>query len=353
MISNVRARNAFAGVVGQCNPGYFAMVMATGIVSVTCRQQGMTAVSMFLFRLNEAVYAALWIITLARFFFRSLLGDELADYSHGPGYFTVVAGTCVLGAQFVLLAGDHGIASALWYISVIIWFLLFYGFFAAITARRVKSGLAEGIDGGWLLLVVSTQSISILGLLTASSLAVAQKTLFFVSLCFFLIGCMLYPLVITAVLYRLVSIRLSPGDLTPSYWICMGAAAISTLAGATLILESSHWRFLDNLVPVLTGTSLFFWAFAGLWIPLLIILFAWYHLRMRAPLAGASSYWSLVFPLGMYSACTFQLDAVTGLPFLSAISLMFNYMALFAWLVTFLAIVRSGTRFIRRYLAGD
>ncbi len=195
---------------------------------------------------------------------------------------------------------------------------------------------------------MSTQSVSVLGALIAPSMPAAREPLLFVALCLFFVGSMLYVLVIAAVLYRLLFIRLTPGDLDPSYWINMGAAAISALAGATLIRESHLWQFLGRLVPFLTGGSLFFWAVGGWWIPPLLILGAWAHLRASATIPRASRYWSLVFPLGMYSACSFQLSAVTGLPFLPAISTIFNYAALFAWAATLSAVLFSLIRSRRR-----
>ena len=35
---------------------------------------------------------------------------DLSDHQRGPGFFTLVAGSCVLGAQFVLIAGDYEVA---------------------------------------------------------------------------------------------------------------------------------------------------------------------------------------------------------------------------------------------------
>jgi hypothetical protein len=40
---------------------------------------------------------------------------------------------------------------------------------------------------------------------------------------------------ISLIFYRYTFFRFAPGDLSPPYWINMGAMAISTLAGALLI----------------------------------------------------------------------------------------------------------------------
>lgn len=89
----------------------------------------------------------------------------------------------------------------------------------------------------------------------------------------------------------------------------MGAVAITTLAGSTLILDAEQSALLREFVPFLKGFTLFFWAFGSWWIPLLLILSVWRHLIKRFPLTYGPQFWGIVFPLGMYyrlhdSACT-------------------------------------------------
>src|SRR5690606_23214038 len=102
--------------------------------------------------------------------------------------------------------------------------------------------------------------------------------------------------------YRFTFLPLASANLTPPYWISMGAVAITTLAGANLLLSAGDSPLLEELRPFLKGFTLFFWAAGTWWIPLLVLLGAWRHLVRRLPLRYDPQYWGMVFPLGMYAA---------------------------------------------------
>ncbi|MHB1333376.1 MAG: SLAC1 family transporter [Sulfuriferula sp.] len=58
----------------------------------------------------------------------------------------------------------------------------------------------------------------------------------------------------------------------------------------------------------------------------------------------ASVHWGAVFPLGMYAASTLQMERAMNLSFLEFIPRYFLYIALFAWLVTFLGLAYTLAR---------
>src|SRR5699024_6385980 len=129
-------------------------------------------------------------------------------------------------------------------------------------------------NGGWLLVVVSTQSLAVLGTLVANSTDFAEA-LDFISLCLFLLGCALYLNIIAFIFYRLMFFKFEVMCLTPPYWISMGALAITTLVGSVLVLDGSG--IVPELEIFIKGFTLFFWALGTWWIPLLIILGVWRH----------------------------------------------------------------------------
>jgi tellurite resistance protein TehA-like permease len=80
------------------NPGYFALVMATGIVSIAMQTHRAYAVSIALLWLTVIEYAVLIVVYVLRLAgFRTAVLADLSDPARAFGYFTFVAATDVLG----------------------------------------------------------------------------------------------------------------------------------------------------------------------------------------------------------------------------------------------------------------
>lgn len=337
------------------HPAYFSLVMATGIVSLAAWVQGFAAIARAMLWLNVAFFAALWGLTLLRLMLHPVrLIADLHDHTRGVGFFTTVAASCVLGSQALLIQDAPGAAWGLWVVGAVLWVVLTYTIFTALTVKSVKPSLADGITGGWLLSVVATQSVSVLATHLAGGAGTFEpghpmggahrEGLLLVALLFWLGGAMLYVWIISLIFYRYAFFPFRPSDLAPPYWINMGAMAISTLAGATLVLAGRESPLVRDLLPFIKGATLLFWATATWWIPMLLILGVWRHVVQKFPLRYDPLYWGAVFPLGMYSVATARMaglgdpGAAEGwvpgamdLPLLRDLPAAFFFASLAAW----------------------
>lgn len=326
------------------HPAYFAMVMATGIVAIAAWLHDVPAVPTVLFWLNGLFFAALVTATGLRIAqYRTAFLADVRSHSRGVGFFTTVAAAGVFGSQLVLQMQAPGVALFFWALAGLLWLITTYGILAVLTVHPEKPEIADGLNGGWLVTVVATQSLSILTVLIlgAGALPGLHAPLMFAALVLWLGGGAIYLWLMTLIFYRYTFVRMRPDDLTPPYWINMGAVAISTLAGATLLGEAELSPVVARLAIFVEGLTLSFWAVGTWWIPMLLVLGVWRYLIRGVAFSYDSLYWGGVFPLGMYSVCTYRLTQIMEAPFLMPLSYAFMLIALLAWTAALVGLVHS------------
>jgi tellurite resistance protein TehA-like permease len=314
-------------------PGYFALVMATGIISNAALYLGHRQLSGGLLAVNLAAFPLL----LAAFALRALrfrrdFWSDLTNPRLVFAFFSVVAAADVFGLQLVH-RGYTEPAVALWLFAIVVWTVLAYLSFSVLTFINTGSG-ADVVHGGWLIAIVGTESLVLLGAQLAPRFGALAPLAFVTIHALWGIGIVFYGIFITLFSYRLFFLRVEPTDVTPLFWVVMGAAAIATNAGSTLILTDPGMAFLLALRPFVEGTTLITWAWATWWIPLLLILGIWKHVLRREPLAYDAMFWSLVFPLGMYTLATWRLSLAADFPPLQWIPRVMLWVALCAWTLT-------------------
>jgi tellurite resistance protein TehA-like permease len=333
-------------IVDDWNPLYFAFVMATGIVSIAASELGFGRLGWGLFGLNVLAYTVISGLTLAKIARVPLVVlEDLQSYDRGIASFTAVAGTCVLGSQFVVFDVSTAIGTGLFVVGGLLWAILIYAVFFGLTITETDEPIAHGIDGSWFLAVVATQSVAVLAGLLAPIHTSVGELLLLTAVGLYSVGGMFYLILITLVFYRMTFYSFDPRSATPPYWINMGAVAITTLSGAVLVENAGQWLFLTEIESFLTGFTFFFWATATWWIPLLVTLGVWRHTVGGVALPHTTAgykprYWGMVFPLGMYTASTLQLGTITDLTVLTHIPQLFVYIALAAWGVVAIGLAR-------------
>jgi tellurite resistance protein TehA-like permease len=322
------------------HPAYFALVMATGIECLAAELTGYPLVARALLALNLVFYPVLVVLAVLRVLrHRDRVLADLLDHGRSVGFFTAVAATCVLGSGCLIVGGSRSAALALWVVGIALWIPMTYTIFAAITVKPEKPALADGIHGGWLLMVVAAQSVAVLGAQLAPGFAGHREQALFFCLAVWLGAGMLYFWIISLIFYRYSFFPMKPSDLSPPYWINMGAAAISTLAGTMLVAGADYSPVVRDVLPFVRGFSVLWWATATFWIPMLVILGVWRHGFRRFPLRYDPLYWGAVFPLGMYTVCTARLSRAIEAPYLFGIARVFVFVGLAAWTLAFVGLL--------------
>ena len=328
------------GFVADLFPGYFALVMATGIIAIASAQQEQVTLAKVLYAIAAVSFAVLAVLTIARLVLHpARLVDDLTHHATGFAFLTIVAGINVLGSASAVIHGWWTVARICWIASIVLWVILLYPALVAVIIRAPKPPLGEGINGTWFLLTVSTESVAVLGALLLTRDAHPSQGLEITVLGAFTLGLVLYLIVMTMLFLRWTFNPLSAGELQPPSWIAAGAVAITVLAGSNLLGARLVSPRIERLAPFIEGIVILAWATATFWFPVMIAIGAWRHLIQRVPLRYHPAYWALVFPIGMYSASTFKMIATTGLDSLDLWPKIALGFALVAWSAAFVGLL--------------
>ena len=320
-------------------PGYFALVMATGIVAIAADQQNLDLIAQILYVVTVVAYVVLAVLLATRMVrFWSNFAADVTNHAKGFAFLTLVAATNVLASASIVIHGWWDLAWALWWISLALWVVFVFATLIAVVIDRDKPGLQGGINGTWFLLTVSTQSIAVVaGLLLTRT---HSDMLAFTAIAMFTLGIVLYLIVMTMVFLRWTFQPLDPTEADPPAWIAAGAVAITVLAGSNILLAADEAPArLARLAPFLEGLVVTAWATATFWFPLMIAIGVWRHLVRRVPLRYHPSYWAMVFPLGMYGAATYRMRAAIDLDALAWLPKIELVVAFIAWAVTFVGLI--------------
>ncbi|VAW37109.1 C4-dicarboxylate transporter/malic acid transport protein [hydrothermal vent metagenome] len=284
-------------------PGYFAMTMATGIISIALSMHGYQMLANIFFAITLLTwFGMIFLYTWRLIKFPKAVFDNLLNPQTTFMFFTFVAATNISG----MLLYQHGfivLAIICWVLSFIYWAaLMYFGFASLCFAHQDKE--VKVVHGGWLILIVGTQSLVILGAQIAGELGQYATYMLVEIHMLWALGMIFYAIFVTLFCYRIFFLNMQSSDYSPLMWVVMGAAAISANAGSNLLLTDPVIQVLVNLRPVVQMLSIMLWTWATWWIPLLVIIGLWQHWYCKVPLRYEPTQWSIIFPLGMYTVAT-------------------------------------------------
>lgn len=315
------------------HPGNFAMVMASGILSVGFRQLRYDHLADALGLFALLAWLVLLGLSLARAVrFAQAVRIDLLNPRMVFSYFTLVAATSIIGV-LLHMRGHAQLALACWVFAFLVWCALLYLSFSVLTFLTHEHNV-NIVHGGWLISIVGTQSLVLLGARVAPSLGTYSSFMMVEIHMLWGLGLIFYGIFVTLFCYRIFFLTLRPEQVSPLLWVVMGAAAISANAGTSLLLADSGLPFLTAQRPFVDGITLMIWSWATWWIPMLFLFFVWKHGVRKLPFQYEATLWSFVFPLGMYAVASARLGLAADFPPLEWISRVMVWVGFGAWLFT-------------------
>lgn len=330
------------------SPGYFAGVMGTGIVSIGARLTGHDALASILLWCAVGFYLVLVALNVWRIVaHRGRVFADLSDAGRAFGFFTFIAATDVISTALLNTSFAPAVIVLLG-VSVVTWLVLGYVIpWLAMLGSGRRSTL-DSANGSWFVWVVASQSIAVVSSGLAAVYPTLLSTLSMIAVMAWAIGIVLYIACAILVTLRVMLYGLKPADLDPSYWVTMGALAITVVAGSR-ILEMQDAPMVDVTRGLIAGVSVIFWSFATWLVPVLIAAGVWRHRHHRVPLHYEPGLWSVVFPVGMYSVASISIGDADALPFVESIGQAWFWVSLAVWAAVGIAmIMHLARRFVRR-----
>jgi tellurite resistance protein TehA-like permease len=203
---------------------------------------------------------------------------------------------------------------------------------------RTDRPVIAAANGTWFIWVVASQSVAVLAAELEPVYGHGRRELALLAVFSWSVGVFLYPAAAIFVAARFLLYPLRPIDLTPPYWVSMGATAITVLAGARIV-DMADAPMVAATRGLVAGTAVLFWAFGTWLIPVLVAAGVWRHIVHRVPLRYEAALWSIVFPLGMYGVAAENLGQADHLPIVQTIGADEIWLALGAWVLTFVAML--------------
>lgn len=344
-----------SAAVAHLSPGYFALVMATGIVSIALRDAGAglpapaaalaAGLSAALLSIAIAAYLVLWVLFAWRAIaFPHHLRADLRSPEQAFGFFTVVAGTDVLAVR---LAQAGAVPAAIGFVIVAVALWCVFGYllpWQVLVARDREERILSRTNGSWFVWAVASQSLAVASAeIQPHAGEAAEPWLGMLAVMSWSVGVALYAGVAMLVLLRIVHYGIAPEEFTPPYWVAMGALAIAVVAGSGIVGMAST-PMVDAARGLIAALVVVFWCFCAWLTPLLVGAGFWRHAVHRIPLDYEPGLWSMVFPVGMIAVASMSMGRADDLAVVHEIGRAIAVASVLVWAVVFAGLVRRIAR---------
>lgn len=322
--------NQFKKSLEDLDPINFAFIMATGIVSISLHINGWIRLGNLFLAIGTVGYIGLILLFAARFYLVPKIAfHKMKDIQELFKYLSFSAGSDALAAHFSML-GNTVVAFILGFIGAISTIFLIYAIFCMLFFHAKES--IQVVCPYWLLMAIASNSVGMVISDLWNQEAITNETIMIIASCFWSFGIMVYIFFMSLNFYRMFFFPFKGGDLNPAFWTCLGGAAIAVVDGCNLVLVNNAPQFLEQIKPFISGISLLLWGWGTAFLPILILMWAWKYFYFKVPLENDPSMWSVVFPLGMYSASIVYLSNALQMHLLDWWRPIFLAIAVLAWL---------------------
>lgn len=287
----------------------FTVIMAAAILSVAASDASQVDLAAVLRGLAIVMFGVLASLHAARMLLHSRVNAN--ETGHPETAFDAFSLVAAISVSAVALAPQLAgwLLALIWGGAILVW-LNIVALVSRALLRHRGQDMVHFASGRWLLAVVSIESIAVLGtsVFAATHSAIASVG----ALIAWALGLVAYPVVALVIALRLHRRGWQAIDLTPDHWILMGALAICTLA-ATDLAASPGGELIRDFHGGIADVAWVTWSGAGALYVLLAAATFRRWLVWSASRRPDMRWWASVFPLGMYSACTFGLFHVSAL----------------------------------------
>ena len=312
--------------------------MATEIISIAFHFQTFQVISQILFMTGFIAYLLLCFLYGLRLFchFKEVRND-LLNPKRVFFYFTFIAGTNTLGVRSAL-AGYEILPIVLCFLALIaIIPFIYFVLISLIFCNR--HSLIESLDPSWLLMTVASSSMAIMVSYIVKENSSFASALSLGGFFFWSFGLITYFIILGFIFQKLFFSHLK--EISPAYWLCIGAAAITIVAGNSLLDSIPGYFHSIHEMSFIRSVNGILWTFATILLPLLILMEGWKYFVYKEPLQYSPALWSMVFPMGMYTMATYLISLSFESPLIQKAIPYALWTALFFWVWVGIGMLKS------------